>query len=592
MEVLQAIFAHFPAGLAMELALYGTVLSLGYFLVWKNFKTRFQNWRIQINQRADATQIKEELKNAVNTLLIWAIYDSILLYLTAQGQTKMYTDVSEYGLVAAIATFFIMLVVDDAWFYWTHRLMHHPSVYRYVHAEHHKSIDVTPYSALSFHFLESIILPLWVTPLAMLVPMYMPVMFLFQIWAVYNNLKGHIGYEFFPENTNTTWLRYFTTSTHHNMHHSKFNGNYGLHFRFWDRLLGTEFKEYEAVFSQVQDRKKEGNQANTTYFPLVISDIKEETADTYSLVFKQFPNVFANYLAGQHITIKINIGDKPYARTFSLSSAPDDDFLQVTIKKVGLVTNFIKDNYKIGDTVEALLPTGKFVVNINPTNRRHYCMIAAGSGITPIFSMIKTILKQEPLSKITLLYANKSQGTKVFTSELANFSIYNGSFSMLDFFDTQQKMERADLEKVLNQHPENTTFYLCGPKGFMENIQSELTYLGVNPSNVFTEAFATVAHKPKNDVVGKPISDVMLHFNKTHHLQIMDNETLLDAFIREDINVPYSCQSGVCGTCKCTLVKGKVAMNNPQALTEKEIADGFILSCQSVPTTPDIEIKV
>jgi ferredoxin len=148
------------------------------------------------------------------------------------------------------------------------------------------------------------------------------------------------------------------------------------------------------------------------------------------------------------------------------------------------------------------------------------------------------------------------------------------------------------LGKALNQYPENTVFYLCGPKGFMENIQSELTYLGVNPSNVFTETFVTVAHKPKNEIVGKPISDVTLHFNKTHYLQIMDNETLLDAFIREDINVPYSCQSGICGTCKCALIKGKVAMNNPQALTEKEIAEGFILSCQSVPTTPNIEIKV
>lgn len=592
MEVIQEILRLFPQNVIKVTALYGIFVVPAYFIIWKFLKKKLQNWRVQMNQRADAAQIKTEILNSVITLLIFGFFDSVIFYLQANGYTKMYTNFSDYGWGLAIGTFFIALIFDDTWFYWTHRLLHQPKIYRFIHAEHHKSIDVTPFTSLSFSIYESIILQLWIIPVAMLIPSYMPAILVFQLYAVSNNLKGHLGYELFPSFTNNTWLKNLTTATHHNLHHSKFNGNYGLHLRFWDRLMGTEFKDYEAVFAQVQNRKKNGVKSINQYYTLTISDIIEETHDAYSLVFKTFPSDFSNYLSGQHITIQIKIDGKYYNRTFSLSSSPTEDaYLQLTIKKVGFVTNFIKENIKIGDTIEALLPIGKFTLSINPTNRNHYFMIAAGSGITPIFSMLKTVLKQEPFAKVTLLYANKSEETAIFANELDILSIVNPNFSLINYYGTN-KILRTHLEKIITQYPNNTLHYLCGPKGFMEMVENKLIYLGIDKTQILSEQFTSVSIKENKVQIGLPTAQGTMSYNGEHIFEILENETILEAMVRAEINVPFSCQSGICGTCKCKLQWGKVQMDNQNALTAEEVEEGFILSCQSKPLSKIINLKI
>ena len=231
---------------------------LVYLLVWKKFKQSLRHWRIQLKERVDAPQIKRELKNALFTLAVGAFFSSIVIYLSTQGYTKIYLNFSDHHPFFGIFGFFILLVIDDTWFYWCHRLLHHPKIFKYVHLEHHKSVDVNPFTSLSFHFLEPFILSLWIFPVAFFLPTYAPVLGLVQVWGLLDNMKSHLGYEFYPSWWNRSWLRFLTSSTHHNMHHSKFNGNYGVHFRLWDKLLGTEFKEYEAVYDEVQHRKKTG----------------------------------------------------------------------------------------------------------------------------------------------------------------------------------------------------------------------------------------------------------------------------------------------------------------------------------------------
>jgi ferredoxin len=127
---------------------------------------------------------------------------------------------------------------------------------------HHRSIDVNPYSSVSFHPVETILLTLWIIPLTFFMPTYLPVLGLVQVYGLFENIKGHLGYEFFPAWWNKSWLRFITSSTHHNMHHHKFNGNYGIHFRFWDKLFGTEFKDYETEYDTIQARKKGVVQTN------------------------------------------------------------------------------------------------------------------------------------------------------------------------------------------------------------------------------------------------------------------------------------------------------------------------------------------
>lgn len=256
MDALKQILSNFPQGFMGGLMLNGSLITIAYLLFWKKFKKRFQNWRIQLKERVDAKQIKAELKNAVFTLMVGALFSSIVIYLSSKGYTKIYTNFNDYNPIFGLAGFLFLLLIDDTWFYWCHRLLHHPKLFKYVHLVHHKSIDVNPFTSLSFHWVEPFLLSFWIFPVAFLLPTYAPVLGFVQIWGLLDNIKSHLGYEFYPANFNKTWLRFLTSSTHHNMHHSKFKGNYGVHFRIWDKLLGTELKEYEAEFDKIQARKK------------------------------------------------------------------------------------------------------------------------------------------------------------------------------------------------------------------------------------------------------------------------------------------------------------------------------------------------
>jgi sterol desaturase/sphingolipid hydroxylase (fatty acid hydroxylase superfamily) len=257
MEAFQEIVKQIPAAVGQFLINYGFI-AVVYFLVWKLLKRRLQNWRIQLKERVDAKQIKFEIINSLFTLMVSTLIVLAIYLMKSLGLTKIYTDINEYPRFFAIGGFFIFLFLDDTWFYWIHRLLHHPKIFKYVHKVHHKSIDVNPFTSLSFHWVETLLLTSWIVPVSMFFPMYVPAFGLLQIWGLLDNIKSHIGYEFFPSWWNKSIGKLMTSSTHHNMHHSKFNGNYGVHFRIWDRLLGTEFNDYEKTFDEIQMRKKGG----------------------------------------------------------------------------------------------------------------------------------------------------------------------------------------------------------------------------------------------------------------------------------------------------------------------------------------------
>lgn len=245
-----------PKGLVAGIVMNGGLATLAYFIFWKKFKARFRNWRIQVKERADWKQIRAELTNSVLVFIIGAMFSGVVTYLSTKGYTKVYTDFSAHSAWLGVGGFFMLLLIDDAWFYWMHRLLHHPKLFPLVHVVHHKSVDVTPFTSISFHWVEALVLTLWIFPVSMLVPIYAPVLGLVQIWGLLDNIKSHLGYELYPAGLNRSWFRFLTSSTHHNMHHSKFKGNYGVHFRFWDRLMKTEFKDYEAEYDKIQERKR------------------------------------------------------------------------------------------------------------------------------------------------------------------------------------------------------------------------------------------------------------------------------------------------------------------------------------------------
>jgi sterol desaturase/sphingolipid hydroxylase (fatty acid hydroxylase superfamily) len=228
---------------------YFAVAGLLYVVVWRVFGARFAARRIQKKARVDGAQIKREVLLTLLTLAIGAANAMVILSLHASGHTQLSDDTSRFPAWQIALSFVGLLVYNDAWFYWWHRLLHHPFFFRHVHAAHHKSVDVNPFSSYAFHGFEGFILGAGVLPLLVFVPLYLPVVGALQVVGLAKNLESHLGYEFMP-----AWyarvppFRWFTTSTYHNLHHSRFNGNYGLTFRFWDKVCGTEVADTDAVF--------------------------------------------------------------------------------------------------------------------------------------------------------------------------------------------------------------------------------------------------------------------------------------------------------------------------------------------------------
>jgi sterol desaturase/sphingolipid hydroxylase (fatty acid hydroxylase superfamily) len=238
-----------------NLFLYVSFGVVVFLLVWKLLKNRWRWRRIQIKNEHRKHFFSHDLLFSLGSVLLAGVLTALINILDRLGFMKLYWDFNEQNLVWGSLQLFVLIFFYDAYFYWTHRLMHHPKIYRWVHKTHHKSTDPSPLTIFAFHPLENLIefLPFLVLP--MLVPIYSPILFLWQILDLINNLIAHLGYEIYLKK----WLqlpifKYKTVSTHHNMHHERFNGNYGLYFTFWDKLMGTEFGDYKNVFSEIHER--------------------------------------------------------------------------------------------------------------------------------------------------------------------------------------------------------------------------------------------------------------------------------------------------------------------------------------------------
>lgn len=241
-------------GFIAQIGTYFAIVGLLYLLVWKWGEKRLVSRRIQARKRVDGQQIRFEIKNTLIVLIASSPVTLAISMLYASGATKLTLDASVIGWPIIAATFVAVLILNDAWFYFWHRLLHHPKLFRYVHATHHKSVDVNPFSSYSFHWFEGFILGAWILPVALFVPVYIPMLGALHAIGLANNVMSHLGYEFFPRGLlRVPLLRWINTSTYHNLHHSSFNGNYALMFRFWDRMLGTELPQYEASFRKSEE---------------------------------------------------------------------------------------------------------------------------------------------------------------------------------------------------------------------------------------------------------------------------------------------------------------------------------------------------
>lgn len=229
--------------------LFAGAAFLIFYVIWKR---SFLKYKIQ--QRFPNTlRIGHEIQHSVYTAFIFALMGTGIYFLKQAGFTRLYNDIHEFGWIYLVISFFFLTFLHDTYFYWTHRLMHHPKIFPLLHKVHHISNNPTPFASLSFHPLEAMV-EIGIVPIAvLLVPFHPLVLLLFASWSLFFNVMGHLGYELFPKGfVHHPILKWINTSTHHNMHHARSNCNYGLYYNFWDTVMGTNAIDYKDQFEKIK----------------------------------------------------------------------------------------------------------------------------------------------------------------------------------------------------------------------------------------------------------------------------------------------------------------------------------------------------
>ncbi len=353
----------------------------------------------------------------------------------------------------------------------------------------------------------------------------------------------------------------------------------------------------------------------TKFHELRVSEVRPETRDAMLVNFEVPPESEEafRYEAGQHLTLKVVIDGQEVRRSYSICSSAQDQKLRVAIKKVddGLFSHWAAENLQAGTRIDVMEPQGHFNVPLQPETARHHVAFASGSGITPVLSLIKTTLRAEPKSRFTLVYGNRASSSVMFKDELEDLKDRYLTRLSLVFILSREQQDvdlfngRIDAEKcrqLLKQWVDPDTIdvaYICGPQSMMEQVKAQLEEAGLEKSRIKLELFASAMHKgprPERKSVVKGTDGctvTVVHHGLTREFSMSKNkESVLDAALEHGIELPYACKGGVCGTCRCKLLKGEVDMDANYSLEDYEVARGFVLACQSFPITDSIMIDL
>jgi len=342
------------------------------------------------------------------------------------------------------------------------------------------------------------------------------------------------------------------------------------------------------------------------FHALRVAEIVPETSEANSIRFEIPPELreaFA-FRAGQHLTLRATIDGAEVRRNYSLCTAPADGDWMVTVKRIGggIFSNWVGDHLKAGDTIDVMVPHGSFTTEFDPGARRHLVGIAGGSGITPVISLIRTVLREEPNSRFTLLYGNRDSSSVIFLEALANLKDkYLGRFEIYHFLDAEEQdielfngmLDRVRLEEAIPalvpDAAEVDGWFICGPGPMMDAAEGALLDRNVAKDRIHIERFT--ADRPPGDVT-REIAELQTKAEGVTVAVTLDGRTrkvpftagnILDSARASGLPAPFACKAGVCATCRAKVTKGKVEMAARYGLTDEEVADGYVLTCQSVP---------
>jgi ring-1,2-phenylacetyl-CoA epoxidase subunit PaaE len=342
------------------------------------------------------------------------------------------------------------------------------------------------------------------------------------------------------------------------------------------------------------------------FFPLKIKQVIRETEQAVSLEFEipqELRSEFS-FKAGQYITIKTTVDGQEIRRAYSICTPPGADSFRVTVKEVkdGVFSVIANNKLKAGDVLEVHPPEGKFVFEpLNDSHPHTYAAFAAGSGITPVLSILKTALEEEKYSRFVLVYGNKTPDDTIFFKELLKLQMEHPDRLFIEFIYSQTKEEdshygRIDTSTVnyvlKNRFKETsfTRFYLCGPEGMINHVTDVLLDNGVQKESILFELFNTeVEGEVKSDLEGETQLTVMVDDEETS-FSMPKNSTVLQAALDQGLDVPYSCQGGICSSCVARIVEGKAEMEKNSILVDSEIEEGLVLTCQAHPLTPSLKV--
>jgi len=349
------------------------------------------------------------------------------------------------------------------------------------------------------------------------------------------------------------------------------------------------------------------------FHPLTVAEVVPETDEAMSIRFtvpEKLEEAF-RFKAGQHLTLRADIGGEEVRHNYSLCTAPFENDLMVTVKRIagGVFSNWVSDQLKAGDVLDVMTPHGSFTTSFDPGAERHYVAFAGGSGITPIISLVRTALAEEPRSRFTLFYGNKDSTSIIFLEALAALKDrYMGRLEIFHFLDQEEgdidlfngmlDRERCDaaIEHLVDDPKVVDAWFICGPGPMMDAAEAALLDRGVDKDRIHIERFtagrpsaalAAQMQALQEQAAGLTVSVTL--DGRTRKVDFTE-ANILDSARAAGLPAPFACKAGVCATCRAKVTRGKVEMAARYGLTDEEVAAGYVLTCQSVPAGEGVAV--